>query len=88
MNAPRLKVFGWLADAPTASAAGQVRMIVAANSKSEVAQIAGSKSARSSSLFRLGETRNTGEIEVATRAPGTIFWKPLDKFSTEWTRLG
>ena len=77
-----MKVYGWLEhlygekhairkDPVFQAHHNQVRAIVAAKSKAEVARITGVK--RPSQLFNLAETGNAREIEIAMRSPGIVF---------------
>jgi len=61
----------------------QTREIVAAKSMAEVGRIVG-ESPRN--LTNLSESGNPAEIEIATSAPGVLFWRPLDDRSGKWAQ--
>lgn len=79
----KLKVYGWCACLSDdglrermglAQWSNQVRCIIAARSKAEVARLLGTTVAR---IFNLCETGNATEIAVATEAPHCFFVAPL-----------
>jgi len=75
-----LKVFGWL----DYRAGRQVRCIVAATTKAEVARLRGVKDPRG--LFNLDETWNADEVRKATSEPGVIFWAENRFNDRDWKR--
>jgi hypothetical protein len=85
-------VYGWQGHRshcpPAANGGKQTREICAARSKVEVARIAGVTG--SWKLFKLCETGNAREIELAMASPGAILWAPLDdsfRANALWVRV-
>ena len=85
----KLKVYGWTSFRhecrPAPNGSHQTREIVAAHSQAETARLSGHR--RPSQMWYLCETGNANEIETAMSKPGTVFWHPLDDWSSNptWT---
>lgn len=79
-----MKVFGWTGFPPAGvevpgmtHARQQVRCIVAARSRADVARIVGVECSVASFKRALSETGNAEQIEVATSKPGSVFLHAL-----------
>jgi hypothetical protein len=70
---PGIKVYGWQSFRPVV---GQTREIVAAKSAAAAARASGHK--HPCQMFNLSPTGNAQEIEIATSAPGVVFWRGLN----------
>mgnify|MGYP007069486498 CR=1 FL=1 len=77
-----LKVYRWQSfrtECPTYHR--QTKEVVAARSKAEAARLAGFD--RPSQMFNFAEACSDLEIKVAMQSPGTVYWTPINNFSSE-----